>query len=77
MNNEIWLSVEEVSALTEKTKETVRRKCKRKEYTSTFTRNLKIQRSLCVTHLFTMRKRNMKNYGKHNNVNERKSTKHD
>ena len=39
MNNKIWLSVEEVSALTEETKETVRRKCKREEYTSTFTRN--------------------------------------
>ena len=39
MNNEIWLSVEEVSALTEEIKETVRRKCKREEYTSTFTKN--------------------------------------
>ena len=39
MNNEIWLSIEEVSALTEEIKETVRRKCKREEYVSTFTKN--------------------------------------
>lgn len=39
MNNEIWLSIEEVSALTGEIKETVRRKCKREEYISTFTKN--------------------------------------
>ena len=39
MNNEIWLSIEEVCTLTEEIKETVRRKCKRGEYTSTFTKN--------------------------------------
>ena len=39
MKNEIWLSIEEVCALTEEIKETVRRKCKRGEYSSTFTKN--------------------------------------
>lgn len=32
MSKEIWLSVDEVSQLSEETKETVRRKCKRGEY---------------------------------------------
>ena len=39
MKNEIWLSIEEGCALTEEIKETVRRKCKRGEYSSTFTKN--------------------------------------
>ena len=36
MSKEIWLSVEEVCELTGEVKETVRRKCKREEYTSIF-----------------------------------------
>ena len=36
MSKEVWLSVEEVCKLTGEVKETVRRKCKRGEYTSTF-----------------------------------------
>ena len=34
MSNEIWLTIEEVSELTQEVKETVRRKCKRGEYVS-------------------------------------------
>lgn len=34
MSNEIWLTIEEVSELTQEAKETVRRKCKRGEYVS-------------------------------------------
>ena len=34
MSNEIWLTIEEVSELTQEIKETVRRKCKRGEYVS-------------------------------------------
>ena len=36
MSKEIWLSVDEVSHLSEETKETVRRKCKRGEYVAVF-----------------------------------------
>ena len=36
MSKEVWLSVEEVCELTGEVKETVRRKCKREEYTSIF-----------------------------------------
>ena len=36
MSKEIWLSVDEVSQLSEETKETVRRKCKRGEYVAVF-----------------------------------------
>ena len=36
MANEFWLTIEEVSDLTGEVKETVRRKCKRGEYTSIF-----------------------------------------
>ena len=34
MSNEIWLTIEEVSELTQEVKETVRRKCKRGKYVS-------------------------------------------
>ena len=36
MSKDVWLSVEEVCKLTSEVKETVRRKCKRGDYTSTF-----------------------------------------
>ena len=36
MSKEIWLSVDEVSHLSEETKETVRRKCKHGEYVAVF-----------------------------------------
>ena len=39
MNKNIWLTVDEVCSLTSEIKETVRRKCKRGEYFSTFTKN--------------------------------------
>ena len=39
MNKNIWLTVDEVCSLTGEIKETVRRKCKRGEYFSTFTKN--------------------------------------
>lgn len=34
MSNEIWLTIEEVSELTQEVKETVHSKCKRGEYVS-------------------------------------------
>lgn len=34
----IWLDIDDVAVLTEELKETVRRKCKRGEYISTFTK---------------------------------------
>lgn len=43
MSKEIWLSVEEVCELTGEIKETVRRKCKREEYVSTFEKNGKFK----------------------------------
>lgn len=39
MTQEIWLTIEEVCNLTGEVKETVRRKCKRGEYISTFSKN--------------------------------------
>lgn len=38
-SNNIWLSLEDVAVLTGELQETVRRKCKRGEYLSTFTKN--------------------------------------
>ena len=38
-SNNIWLSLEDVAVLTGELQETVRRKCKRGEYFSTFTKN--------------------------------------
>ena len=39
MDNEIWLKIEDVCRLTGESKETVRRKCKRGEYISSFVKN--------------------------------------
>ena len=39
MTEKIWLTIDEVCSLTSEIKETVRRKCKRGEYFSTFTKN--------------------------------------
>ena len=41
MNNlkDIWLNIDDVAVLTGELKETVRRKCKRGEYISTFTKD--------------------------------------
>ena len=39
MDNSIWLTIEDVSRLTGEIKETVRRKCKRGEYISSFVKN--------------------------------------
>lgn len=46
MSQDIWLSVEEVCALTSEVKETVRRKCKRGEYSCTFEKNGKYKNYL-------------------------------
>ena len=39
----IWLDIDDVAVLTEELKETVRRKCKRGEYISTFTKKGKFK----------------------------------
>lgn len=46
MSQDIWLSVEEVCVLTDEVKETVRRKCKRGEYSCTFEKNGKYKNYL-------------------------------
>ena len=46
MSNEIWLTIEEVSELTQEVKETVRRKCKRSEYYCTYDKKGKYKNHL-------------------------------
>lgn len=46
MSQDIWLNIEEVCALTGEVKETVRRKCKRGEYSCTFEKNGKYKNYL-------------------------------
>lgn len=46
MSQDIWLSIEEVCVLTGEVKETVRRKCKRGEYSCTFEKNGKYKNYL-------------------------------
>lgn len=46
MTQDTWLSIEEVCVLTGEVKETVRRKCKRGEYSCTFEKNGKYKNYL-------------------------------
>ncbi len=46
ISQDIWLSVEEVCFLTSEVKETVRRKCKRGEYSCTYDKNGKFKNYL-------------------------------
>ena len=47
MAEDIWLSMEEVCELTHEVKETVRRKCKRGEYSCTYDKKGKEKYILC------------------------------